>query len=224
MVFIKKLNKSNQVLHNKPDYTTTATTTITIISNLIKFYKNGSILDKNNEIYNYEKYTHSHEFLFKMKSNVKKYIYLILLVFSCVFLKNSSNNNNNNNHFSFFVVNAASLSLNAEFEHNELQTLQSNDNLTDHLNSNDFDIIFSDDRAYSNNKSVSNLDQETSEEVSYGAYKYPLPAKIVVVICAGTASIITVCGNLLVMCSFFWIDKLEIQRITLFCPCRLATL
>ncbi len=73
-------------------------------------------------------------------------------------------------------------------------------------NSSAFDLRFSDDMNIYANKTIIDSDAvfgNIEDPSSYGTFMYPLPAKILIVICAGSASIITVCGNLLVMCSFF---------------------
>ena len=137
---------------------------------------------------------------------IRKYIYLILFV---VFFLNSKLAKTN----SAWLVYAASSSSYGDFmsmgieSNNDLQTLTSlNRNSS---SSREFDVIFSDDRSIYANKSILNLDSDavfddTESEASYGTFMYPLPAKILIVVCAGSASIITVCGNLLVMCSFFF--------------------
>ena len=156
---------------------------------------------------NYETcHCYAHASLSNMKQpkqpNAKQYIYLFVLAISCVLLSTST--------FSGHVAYAATS--NPEFEHNELQTLSGtgeNDTYSPNHHGNEFAIIFSDDTDLAANKSYKQ--DETSGSASdldvsataYGTYKYPLPAKIVVVVCAGTASIITVCGYLLGLCSFF---------------------
>jgi muscarinic acetylcholine receptor M3 len=115
----------------------------------------------------------------------RKYIYLIVL---SVFLSF---------HFKITKTNFVNT--------DDLQTLTSVNQ-----SSREFDVIFSDD-AYGMNKTAPQQsdaifgddNDDDADDVLYGSFKYPLFAKILIVVCAGSASIITVCGNLLVMCSFF---------------------
>jgi muscarinic acetylcholine receptor len=94
----------------------------------------------------------------------------------------------------------------AILESNELQAvIQSNDKLNDTLtNHNGFDVIFSDETfpgSSAQNKSFKDAQEATSD--ASVSEVYSLPAKIVLSTLAATASLITICGNLLVMCSFF---------------------
>ena len=124
---------------------------------------------------------------------IRKYIYLILFGI-----------------FSFYskIVNTTPTWLAYAGSHGDLMNIGSDlETLIDiNQNSSAFDIRFSDDVNIYTNKTLLDSDAvfgNIEDSSAYGTFMYPLPAKILIVVCAGSASIITVCGNLLVMCSFF---------------------
>lgn len=125
-----------------------------------------------------------------------KYILLAMFLFFCIKTADSA-------RISILKLTKYEQSI---LESNELQALMhSNDKLNDTLtNHNGFDIIFSDESSSGSsaqNRSFKDT-QETTSDVAVSEV-YSLPAKIVLSTLAATASLITICGNLLVMCSFF---------------------